>query len=193
MADTEIRVAPPGSNKPASTTSMPSEYQSEQQGIHTSLDDNSLDALGISASTNTPSQNPSEHRTIQGSPTAQSTVLGTPDIPEKDAKTTIVSEHIELSTTPQPPLLDTTSARHWYSGALEECSDRWVLELLSCGMAVVCLIAIIAILAVYQDKPLPNSPDAISINSWVSIFTAVMKAAVMLPVAEGTYTHRNGV
>lgn len=43
-----------------------------------------------------------------------------------------------------------------------------------------------------SGQPPPNSPDTISINSWASIFTAVMKAADMLPVAAGAYIHGSG-
>lgn len=129
------------------------------------------------------SEHPSAHQDRQGSPAQASPSV----VPKICATTPVVCDHIEASTTPDPPSLKTTSATsttHWFWRSLVECGDRWVLESLSCGMAVACLIAVIAILAVYQDKPLPTVPDAISINSWVSIFTAVMKAAVMLPVAE---------
>jgi hypothetical protein len=62
--------------------------------------------------------------------------------------------------------------------------DRWVWELLGSCLAVSCLVAIIAILATSQDTPL-SEQGSLSINAWISIFTTVMKAAIMMVVAEG--------
>ncbi|KAL9619902.1 MAG: hypothetical protein Q9160_005549 [Pyrenula sp. 1 TL-2023] len=72
----------------------------------------------------------------------------------------------------------------FYKRWLAKCSDRWAWEILGCLLAVACLIAIVIVLAVHQDLPIPHWPNMISINSWVSIFTAIMKAAIMLPIAE---------
>jgi len=65
-------------------------------------------------------------------------------------------------------------------------ADLWVWEILSCVLATICLVVIVAILAVHQDRPLPQWPNYISINSLIAIMTAIMKASLMLPVAEGT-------
>jgi hypothetical protein len=149
---------------------------------------NSIANLGTSTEPGSRSKVHSDHEVIQNSPATESTISETPHTTDKYAKSTVVNEHVEIYSSPEsqpPPSKDST--RKWYSQALNKCSDLWVLELLSCGMAVACFVAIVVILAVYQDRPLPNSPDAISINSWISVFTAVMKAAIMLPVAEGTY------
>ena len=61
----------------------------------------------------------------------------------------------------------------------------WIVEMLSYLLAILALAVIVIILAVHQNKPMPQWPDLISINSLVSIFASIMKAAMLLPVAEG--------
>ena len=63
----------------------------------------------------------------------------------------------------------------------------WVVEITSLVVASAALAAIIILLAVHQDRPLPQWPRLISINSLIAIFTAILKAAIILPVAEGMY------
>ncbi|KXH65228.1 hypothetical protein CNYM01_13633 [Colletotrichum nymphaeae SA-01] len=61
----------------------------------------------------------------------------------------------------------------------------WWMEILSSLLAIGCLIAIVIILAFHDGKPLPHWPDLISINTMVAVFTAIFKASLMMPVAEG--------
>lgn len=61
----------------------------------------------------------------------------------------------------------------------------WWLEVSSSLLGLGCLLAIVIILSVHDERPLPNWPDLISINSLIAIFTAVFKAALILPIAEG--------
>jgi hypothetical protein len=68
---------------------------------------------------------------------------------------------------------------------LDYCADRWAFEILSCTFALLCLLAIIVTLVTHQDQSLPQWPRMISINSLIAIFTALMKAALMVPIAEG--------
>ena len=64
--------------------------------------------------------------------------------------------------------------------------DRpWLLEVTSLLVACVALTAIIVTLAVHQGRPLPQWPQLISINSLIAIFTAILKASLIMPVAEG--------
>lgn len=87
---------------------------------------------------------------------------------------------------------DPGSTPSLYRKLQAKCRDHWVWEILACVLAVACLVAIIIILALRQNHPVPNWPNMISINSWVSIFTAIMKAAIMLPVGEGEFHGRLG-
>ncbi|EXF86189.1 hypothetical protein CFIO01_02248 [Colletotrichum fioriniae PJ7] len=61
----------------------------------------------------------------------------------------------------------------------------WRLEMLSSLLAVGCVIAIIIILALHQSKPLPKWPGVMSVNTLIATFTAVYKASLIMPVAEG--------
>ena len=61
----------------------------------------------------------------------------------------------------------------------------WTIELLSVLLAGIALAAIVITLLVHEDKPQPQWPKVISINTLVAIFTAILKAALMVSVAEG--------
>jgi len=61
----------------------------------------------------------------------------------------------------------------------------WLLEVLSCVLASIFFAAIVITLAIHKDQPLPKWPKAISINSLVAIFNAMLKACLLTPVAEG--------
>ena len=63
--------------------------------------------------------------------------------------------------------------------------SAWTTEFLSCIIALAALAAIVITLAVHQGKPLPKWPSTISINSLIAIFTSILKAAMLLPIAEG--------
>ncbi|KAF6840995.1 hypothetical protein CMUS01_03715 [Colletotrichum musicola] len=63
--------------------------------------------------------------------------------------------------------------------------QTWWLEILSSLLALSCLVAMITILGIHQGQPLPKWPDIISINSLISILTAVFKASLIMPIAEG--------
>lgn len=63
--------------------------------------------------------------------------------------------------------------------------QTWWLEILSSLLVLSRLIAMITILAIHQGQLLPKWPDIISINSLISILTAVFKASLIMPIAEG--------
>ena len=61
----------------------------------------------------------------------------------------------------------------------------WFFEEASCVVAVIALAAIVITLAIHQGRPLPQWPHLISINSLIAFFTAVVKATLLMPAAEG--------
>ena len=61
----------------------------------------------------------------------------------------------------------------------------WLVELTSLILAFIAFAAIIITLLLHHDRPLPKWPSLISINTLISIFTTVMKASMLLPIAEG--------
>lgn len=62
----------------------------------------------------------------------------------------------------------------------------WVIEALSCALAVLCLTAILTTLAIRQNGPLPEWPLHITINALISVFTTLLKTGVTVPLAEGS-------
>jgi len=61
----------------------------------------------------------------------------------------------------------------------------WTMDILSLCLAAVSFVAIVITLAIHQDRPLPEWPHLISINTLIAIFTAILKASLLMPVAEG--------
>lgn len=61
----------------------------------------------------------------------------------------------------------------------------WWIESLSTVIALLCFIAIIIILRAYENQPLSYQLKVISVNSMISIFSSVLKASLVIPVAQG--------
>ncbi len=61
---------------------------------------------------------------------------------------------------------------------------NWKWELLSLVGTTMALISIIIILNHYHGRPSPNWPYEITLNTLVSIFSTVLKALMMMAVAE---------
>lgn len=61
----------------------------------------------------------------------------------------------------------------------------WAIEIASILIAILALSAIYITLVIHSDRPLPRWPGLISINSLIAIFTVILKAALIMPVAEG--------
>lgn len=61
----------------------------------------------------------------------------------------------------------------------------WLWEALSIAVAVLTLAAIIVALLVHKGRPLPSWPSRITINTLISVLTAIFKASLMVPIAEG--------
>ncbi|KAK2591151.1 hypothetical protein QQS21_011165 [Conoideocrella luteorostrata] len=68
---------------------------------------------------------------------------------------------------------------------LARLDDFWMFEVLNCLVAMCSLIFVVVILAFYRNKPRPQWPLHISINSLLSIFTAILKASLLVPVEKG--------
>ncbi|KAE9372778.1 hypothetical protein N431DRAFT_340473 [Stipitochalara longipes BDJ] len=104
---------------------------------------------------------------------------------EKSTPRVTIQEKIaytgSFTTSKQPKLHG--HVRECFPGLLKSCKDRWVFELICTLFALCNPLAIITILAVHQEKSLPHWPYVISINSLVSIFTALTKSAMMLVVS----------
>ena len=62
---------------------------------------------------------------------------------------------------------------------------HWWLEVAACVISILSLIAIIVTLQPHQNKPLPQWPYNISVNSLISVYVVVLKASALLVIAEG--------
>lgn len=62
----------------------------------------------------------------------------------------------------------------------------WTAETCSCIFALLSLIGLIVTLMAHQNRPLPDWPQIVSINSIVSLFSMMIRAGVSMVLAEGT-------
>jgi hypothetical protein len=63
--------------------------------------------------------------------------------------------------------------------------SRWTAETCSCIFALLSLAGLIATLHAHQDRPLPQWPQLVNINSIVSLFSMLIRAGVGVVLAEG--------
>ncbi|KAH6873136.1 hypothetical protein BKA58DRAFT_161492 [Alternaria rosae] len=61
----------------------------------------------------------------------------------------------------------------------------WTAETCSCIFALLSLIGLIVTLTAHQNRPLPDWPQIVSINSIVSLFSMMIRAGVSMVLAEG--------
>lgn len=60
----------------------------------------------------------------------------------------------------------------------------WLWEISSLIIAILAFTAIVITLVLLRDRPLPKWPSAITINALIAVFTAILKACLMMPIAE---------
>ena len=63
-------------------------------------------------------------------------------------------------------------------------TDWWLFELLSWLVSMISLTTIVVVLLVYHNRPIPEWPLSITLNSIISILSTIAKAALIMPVAE---------
>ncbi|KAF2088718.1 hypothetical protein K490DRAFT_55353 [Saccharata proteae CBS 121410] len=61
----------------------------------------------------------------------------------------------------------------------------WLFELSSWVLSAIFLAVIIAVLATCDNKPLPEWPFSITLNTFLSVFASLMKACMVIPLTEG--------
>ena len=61
----------------------------------------------------------------------------------------------------------------------------WLWEVLSCTVALSALVAIYGTLNAYNGRQLPDWPSGISLNTLIALISAILKAAMLVPIAEG--------
>lgn len=70
-------------------------------------------------------------------------------------------------------------------GFLTWVFNEWYMEMLACVIALVALAAVVITLKAHDGLPLPKWPFHISVNALVSIFSVILKATMLVPVAQG--------
>ena len=71
------------------------------------------------------------------------------------------------------------------SCARHEFLETWWLEVSCCVLFVSALVAIVVTIYPYEGRPLPRWPYRLSINTLISIYVVVLKAAMLLVATEG--------
>lgn len=61
----------------------------------------------------------------------------------------------------------------------------WLYEAMSCFISLFALGALIVVLVTFNGRARPRWPDFVSINTLIAVVTAILKATLMLPIAEG--------
>ncbi|KAI9721228.1 MAG: hypothetical protein M1812_002389 [Candelaria pacifica] len=64
-------------------------------------------------------------------------------------------------------------------------SRWWLWEVLSCILALAALVAIYGTLYAYNGRQLPDWPSGITLNALIALLSAVLRAAMLVPVVEG--------
>ena len=80
------------------------------------------------------------------------------------------------------PLLDNLKEEAGYSRTRSNAysawfRDWWLWELMGSILSIFCIVAIVAILAAYDRKPLPEWPYSITLNSLLSILSTIAKVS----------------
>ena len=63
---------------------------------------------------------------------------------------------------------------------------NWWLEILCLCVVNAALLAIIVTLSTHNDRPLPEWPYKVSVNTLVAVYVVILKGAMLLIVTEGT-------
>ena len=82
---------------------------------------------------------------------------------------------------PQPARQSRSTFTAWSQIA----EQYWIYESSSCFISLLALTGLVLMLVDFDGRSRPQWPDYISVNTIVAIVTAILKAALMLPIAEG--------
>jgi hypothetical protein len=63
--------------------------------------------------------------------------------------------------------------------------DGWWQEILCCALSIVSLIVLTIILRKFDNKPLPNWPSGITLNTVLACVATLCRTTLLVPVTEG--------
>lgn len=84
---------------------------------------------------------------------------------------------------PTPPLPPRQPAQR--DGLDDVVNSWWLFELLAWVISAIAMVVLIITLFLVDDHPLPHWPMKITLNSFISILATIVKAAMVVPIAEG--------
>jgi hypothetical protein len=67
-------------------------------------------------------------------------------------------------------------------------NGNWTAETCSYAVSITALAGLVATLLAHQNKPLPEWPQLVTINSIISLFALMMRTCVGVVLAEGMAT-----
>jgi hypothetical protein len=91
-----------------------------------------------------------------------------------------------LSTLPTAPVRYSPSGTIYHKLFQGSFLDYWWKAIIGSTFMVLALMAIILILALHQNRPLPNWPLTITINSLISIMVVILKTSMLAIIASGS-------
>jgi DMSO reductase anchor subunit len=68
-------------------------------------------------------------------------------------------------------------------GASQNVAKRWLVEIVSWILSALCMVGIIVVLCIYQQRPLPKWPLGITLNAYISLLAKIGSAAILFPVS----------
>lgn len=105
-----------------------------------------------------------------------------PAIATQDLSDNTRTDHTQFSS--QPGNVELGSRRHLQSST-SIWGKSWTAETCSFIISILALAGLTATLLVHQNKPLPQWPQLVTINSIISLFSLLMRACVGVVLAEG--------
>ncbi|OJD31464.1 acid phosphatase protein [Diplodia corticola] len=71
------------------------------------------------------------------------------------------------------------------SGLTDAVNSWWLFELLAWIISAIAMAVLVVTLILTDGRPLPHWPMRITLNSFISILATIIKAAMVVPIAEG--------
>ncbi|KAF4552799.1 Hypothetical protein D9617_9g025900 [Elsinoe fawcettii] len=82
----------------------------------------------------------------------------------------------------RPAMLPTNLS--WWDRRRFWANQSWFYEIFAAGISAFSVVAIFVLLSVYNDKPTPDWPQVITINSAIAVLTTLLKGSMVFAVSE---------
>lgn len=107
--------------------------------------------------------------------------------PDKTQAVPIVDINVNTKTTMSSSTPNGVQIVHRLSQAESFLASVWEWEIANCCLSTLCLIILSILLITYKDQPVSSWSLYISINFLIAVFSAIMKASLMMGVSEGSH------